>query len=276
MIHESYFHTDDEYYFMIHSELLSSRPTLLFIHGLGDAHMHYRAYLDSDLINHYNLLIPDLLGHGKSSAAQDYSFQHQVKGIEQHIDYLQKTLEIKLSDFILIAHSMGGIHATLLCESNLQKSIKAFINVEGSITQFGSFIAEDMVKTLKKESFMQWYDHFKQKKIYETLALEYVSIRPYYAGLECCHPDAFLKNALQMYEMSKALAGKYTNMIGKKYAKLMIPKIYCYGDSLCKETLAFLNEYDLASRHFPAKNHFLLSECLDEFIVFIHHYVKSL
>lgn len=276
MIHESYFHTGNESYFMIHSELVSSRPTLLFIHGLGDSHIYCQPYLNSNLIDHYNILILDLLGYGKSSASEDYSFEHQVRGIEEHINYLQKTWDLQFSDFILVAHSMGGIHATLLCESSLRKHIKAFINVEGSITQFGSFIAENMVNSIKKESFSEWYDNFKQKKIYETLGLQYPSIRPYYAALEFCNPEAFFKNASQMYEISKALTGKYTNIIGKKYAELVIPKIYCYGDSMCTETIEFLNEHHLESHHFPSKNHFLLSECFNEFIAFIDNYCKSL
>lgn len=275
MIHESYFHTDNECYFMLHSELKPASPVLLFIHGLGDSSVSYRHYLSSDLSNNYNILIPDLLGHGKSSAAQDYSFQHQVQGIERHIDHLQQTLNCSFSNIILIAHSMGGIHATMLCQSKLKKSIKAFINVEGSITQFGSFVADSMVRAVAEEGFAKWYAQFKQKKIYEGLARQFISIRPYYAGLEFCSPDAFLQNGTQMHQMGRALTGKYTHITGKEYAELTIPRIYCYGDSMCKETMEFLQEHHLGSRYFSCKNHFLLSECVDEFVVFIHDYARA-
>lgn len=271
--YESYFPIKDECYFMSHSELKASRPTLLFIHGLGDSHIDYRSYLNSNLAQHYNILIPDLLGHGKSSSSQNYRFEHQIQGIEKHIDFLQKTHGEPISNFVLIAHSMGGIHATLLCESNLKQQIKAFINVEGSITQFGSFIAENMIASIENESFSSWYEQFKQAKIYANLALQNSSIRPYYASLEFCNPEAFFKNATEMYKMGHQLAGKYTNIIGLKYSELTLPKIYCYGDSMCKETLEFLNEHHLASRYFSCKNHFLLSECLEEFVTFIQNYV---
>jgi len=79
-----------------------------------------------------------------------------------------------------------------------------------------------------------------------------------------------------MYEMSRALNGKYTHVIGKKYAELDLPKIYCYGDSLAKETLDFLNEHTLASQYFFCKTHFLLSECSDQFISFLTGYLKKL
>lgn len=276
MMHESYFYIGDECYFMAHSELKLSRPTLLFLHGLGDSGISYRPYLYSDLIKNYNILIPDLLGCGKSSSAKDYDFNHQVQGIEQHIKYLKENSGIKFSNFILIAHSMGSIHATLLCQSEFKRMVKAFINVEGSITQYGSFIAEEMMNALKSHNFIKWYDHFKQKIIYEKLAAQFSSIRPYYASLEFCRPEAFIKNAMQMYEMSKALLGKYTHLIGKKYADLAIPSVYCYGDTMCKETIEFLQEYNLKSRYFLCKNHFLLSECMGEFVCFIDDYVRRL
>ncbi len=276
MINESYFYTENECYFMIHSpELRSSRPTILFVHGLGDSHIDYLPYLKSSLIEHYNILIPDLLGHGKSSASSDYCFEHQVQGIENHIIYLQKIKNVQLANFILVAHSMGGIHATLLCESAMKKSIKTLINVEGSITQFGSFIAEKLVQAVNEQRFSAWFDDFKQKKIYEGLAQQFIAVRPYYASLEFCHPETFLKNGTQMYQMGRELSGKYTHLIGKKYAELTIPRIYCYGDFICKETIEFLKEHQLKSCYFSCKNHFLLSECVDEFVIFIDRYIKE-
>lgn len=275
MLYESYFQVENECYFMTHSDLKTSRPTLLFIHGLGDSGINYHSYLNSNLSKHYNMLIPDLLGCGKSSASVDYSFHHQVQGIERHIQYLQKIMNTQFSDFVLVAHSMGGIHATMLCESNLKRQIKAFINVEGSITQFGSFIAESMMNAIKEADFTTWYHDFKQNKIYEKLAQQFILIRPYYASLEFCHPDAFLNNARQMYEMSRELTGKYTHVIGKRYTELTIPRIYCYGDTMCQETIDFLKENNLETQYFPCQNHFLLAECADDFIAFIDEYVKK-
>lgn len=276
MIQESYLHLGDECYFMVHSELMASRPTLLFLHGLGDAHLHYRSYLTSELIKHYNILVPDLLGYGKSSASEDYRIERQVKGIEQQIHHLQKTSGVSLSNFILIAHSMGGIHATLLCKSAFKNAVKAFINIEGSVTQFSSFISKSVATRKKEESFSEWFNAFKQQKIYENLGLKYPCMRSYYAALEFCQPEAFLKNALEIYEMSNAGTGPYTHIIGKAYAELTIPRIYCYGDSMCEETLAFLSQNQLASRYFSGKTHFILDECFNEFVIFIHEYVKSL
>lgn len=259
MTQESYFTLADETYFMAHSELASSRATLLFIHGLGDSHIDYMQYLSSDLINHFNVLIPDLLGCGSSSSGSDYSFQHQAEGIIQHLNFLQATTKIKFNDIILIAHSMGGIHATLLCESAIKNSINGFINIEGSVTQYGSFISENMIEALKTRSFDDWFTELKNN----------INIEPYKASLEFCNPEAFHQNAAEMYALCHASTGKFTNIIGKKFASLDINKVYGYGDFICKETLEFLKENNVPLHYFPAKTHFVLSECPDEVVNFI-------
>ncbi len=259
MIQESYFSLADETYFMAHSELASSRPTLLFIHGLGDSHIDYLPYLSSALINHFNVLIPDLLGYGSSSSGRDYSFQHQTQGIVHHLDFLQATTKIKFNNIILIAHSMGGIHGTLLCESDIKNQIKGFMNVEGSVTQYGSFISQNMVEALKTRRFDDWFAEFKSN----------IHFRPYSASLEFCNPEAFHQNAAEMYHICHASTGKFTNSMGKKFVCLNVRKVYCYGDFTCKETLEFLNENNVPLYYIPAKTHFVLSECPSDVINFI-------
>lgn len=262
MTHESYFSLANETYFMIHSDLLSSRPTLLFIHGLGDSHLNYLRYLSSDLTEQFNVLIPDLLGYGKSSSASDYSFKHQIEGIIRHLDFLQHQAKVRFDNIILVAHSMGGIHATLLCESAIKNSIKGFINVEGSVTQYGSFISQNMIEALKTRCFDDWFAEFKR----------HIDYSPYEASLEFCSPDAFHQNATEMYNICHASTGKFTNSAGKKFICLDVRKVYCYGDFTCKETLEFLNDNHVPLQYSPAKTHFVLSECPDAMIVFIKQF----
>ncbi len=260
---------------MAHSVLKSNRPTLLFIHGLGDSSISYDNFLRSQQLSDFNLLIPDLLGHGRSSEASDYSFQHQTNGIIQQLNYLQNKLNSKLTNLILVAHSMGSIHATLLCESSLKQHIKGFINVEGSITQYGSFVSESAVKAVDENRFSSWLNEFKQTTIYQKSAAS-LPLRRYYASLLFCNDDAFLQNAAEMRALSLSLPGKFSHLIGKKYAELALPRIYCYGDTLAKETLNFLDENKLDKKHFPCPNHFVMTECETDFIFFLKEYVKTI
>jgi pimeloyl-ACP methyl ester carboxylesterase len=262
MMLESYFSLADETYFMVHSKLVSSHPTLLFIHGLGDSHINYLQYLSSDLSDHFNILIPDLLGYGKSSSARDYSFQHQTQGILRHLNFLEDKTKIKFNNIILVAHSMGGIHATLLCESPIKNVIKGFINVEGSVTQYGSFVSQNMMESLKTRTFSDWFSEFKKS----------IHFRPYYASLAFCHPEAFRQNAEEMYHICHASSGKFTNSIGNQFANLSVRKVYCYGDFTCKETLEFLHENNVPIHYISANTHFVLAECPNDVIKFIKNF----
>lgn len=255
---------------MVTSKLTSEKVTLLFMHGLGDSSVSYQPFLKMDAMSEFNILIPDLLGYGRSSSGDDYSFQHQVNGIVDHILHLENSLHFDFKNIVLIAHSMGSIHATLICDSVLKNRINAFVNVEGSITQYGSFICET-VMSIAENDRMSWFDDFK-KTIYQE-GIKTISLRSYYASLQFCQPQAFFQNAIEMREQSLALHAKFSSIMGEKYAALSLPKIYCYGDSLAKETLKFLDENQLNSQYFPSPNHFLMSECKEEFAKFLKEYV---
>lgn len=270
---EFYFQSHNECLFLASSEITSQKVTLLFVHGLGDSSISYMPYLDMDTLSEFNILIPDLLGYGRSSSSDDYSFEHQVNGIVNQILNLESSLQIDLNNIVLIAHSMGSIHATLLCESILKNRIKAFVNVEGSITQYGSFISET-VMGIAENNRMSWFDNFKQS-IYPE-GIKTLSMRSYYASLLFCQPQAFIQNAIEMRELSIALHNEFSSIMGERYADLSLPKIYCYGDSLAKETLKFLDQNQLEKKYFPSPNHFLMSECKAQFSLFLRAYAVSL
>lgn len=261
MIFDSYLHTQENTPYLTHNELLPQHRTILIIHGLGDSSISYQEFLSSEKLKDFNILIPDLLGHGRSSNAQDYSFQHQVNGILQHINFLETQWDLYLNDFILITHSMGGIHGTLLCESELKEKIKYFINVEGSITQYGSFVSHQVAKINQKD-FINWFDNFKIETY--NLGKKFTEFKSYDASLQFCRTQAFLQNALEMYQMSVALPGKFTHLIGEKYKALTLPKIYCYGNSMCSETLDFLKENNLHAQHFNFPTHLFMPTAFEK------------
>lgn len=270
---DSYFYNNDCCYYLTHSELVSSRPTLLFIHGVGDSGISYRPFFSSDLLKNFNIIVPDLLGHGRSSRASDYSFKQQVEGIYNHFRFLTKQLNLNLDNIILVAHSMGSIHATLLCDTSLKKYIKGFVNVEGSITQYGAFVSEQVVIEEKNNNFLVWFNEFKQK-IYQQ-GNSSTALRAYYSSLMYCRSLAFLQNCLEMRQLSLELPGKFSHRMGQRYIELGIPKIYCYGDTICKETLDFLNEKKLNTKHFAANSHFVMIDCFSEFAKFLQGYIRS-
>jgi pimeloyl-ACP methyl ester carboxylesterase len=81
-------------------------------------------------LRRYNLVAPDNVGYGRSSPAHngDYSFDAQLNRLQELVDRLQ------LCDVTLIGHSLGGILATLWCQSDASRSLHRLVNIEGSVT----------------------------------------------------------------------------------------------------------------------------------------------
>ncbi len=87
----------------------SSRPTVLLIHGAGQSIATWKFQLDL-LKNHpdFNLIAPDLPGHGQSEGEGFRSISEYKEFIKKFIDTLG------LDDLIPVGHSMGGGAAMLL------------------------------------------------------------------------------------------------------------------------------------------------------------------
>lgn len=193
---ESYFVHGKDCGYLGHSALRADRPTILILHGLGDSSLSYHAFFSEKLLENYNILIPDLLGYGKSSSCGDYRFATQIDFIIKHVNYLAQQFNIDFSNIFLLSHSMGGILGALLCYSVLKNKIAGFINVEGSVTQYGAFISSQVAKAVEDNYFDSWFVEFKDK-IYLDFGNKFATYRQYYASLLFCAEEAFKQNGLR-------------------------------------------------------------------------------
>jgi pimeloyl-ACP methyl ester carboxylesterase len=105
------------------------RETILFIHGVGGSKKYLLPALDYPELTSYNVLIPDLVGHGDSSTPKNFSFSMDDQAKILH--RLLKKLEIR-DKLILIAHSMGGPICISLAEM-LGDRIAGIVYAEGNI-----------------------------------------------------------------------------------------------------------------------------------------------
>ena len=80
--------------------------TALLIHGLGSSSSTWRD-LSKDLFKSgYNIIAPDLFGHGRSPHSETYSLQEWVNSI----------LTLNIKPDLIVGHSMGGLIASLVQE----------------------------------------------------------------------------------------------------------------------------------------------------------------
>ena len=100
-------------------------PALLLIHGYTDSSRSYAGL--SAMLPGFNLVIPDLPGHGASSARQQTGITGYACDIETLIDHLG------LERLIIVGHSMGGMIATELA-AKLGDRVEALVILASSLT----------------------------------------------------------------------------------------------------------------------------------------------
>ena len=84
-MHESYVNVNGGQLYVRHTEIDQTKKTVLFLHGLGESGLSFSEAFEEFDPDDYNIVVPDLLGYGRSSAANgdDYSFEAQLERIWQ-------------------------------------------------------------------------------------------------------------------------------------------------------------------------------------------------
>jgi pimeloyl-ACP methyl ester carboxylesterase len=272
---ESHLKIDEDFVYLRHSSIARGRTTILFVHGLGESGLCFQEVFQAPLFADYNLLVPDLVGYGRSSASAtcDYSFDAQVRRLVEVVE------QMGIGELVVVGHSLGGDLGTLFCASDRAGRVQKFVNIEGDLTQHDLIISSQAAKAHQEGRFEDWFHHdFVYGMVYKEWARRHgESCRRYYASLRFSRPDAFLTNALELCRKSRALPGKYQSEIGAEYCGLSIPKIFCFGEESLgdSETLDFLEEKGLDWKSFEGGGHWVMIDRQDAFYPYLHDFISS-
>ncbi len=101
---ETVIYFDDGWFFVRHARLHRNLPVILFIHGLGESGMSFNEAFESPDLEGFGIVVPDLLGYGRSTQAfdGDYRIAAQTRRLWRLADNLG------IDSFSIIGHSMGG------------------------------------------------------------------------------------------------------------------------------------------------------------------------
>lgn len=265
---ERYMHLDGEWLFLRHSEIRPNRPTILFVHGLGESSLCFREAFDLLHGLDCNLVAPDNVGYGRSSVARDgdYSFRAQIARLANLAS------QLGLQRLTLVGHSLGGMLATDWSKLDRSGVVERLVNIEGNLTPADASSSKMALEAYQATGgdFDQWCHWFRndfmERHILGQYGPTWESCRRYYASLWFCRPEAFYANAREIQEQSQPVAGTPACANGETYTSLPLPKLYCWGGKHLSETSQrFLSHAGLQNRAFQAAGHWPMVDCPEEF-----------
>lgn len=253
----------------------NGKPPLLFIHGIGESG---RCFFDAyGLLTDYSVIVPDLLGFGKSEKVKDdpdYSFSKQLGILGELIDYFD------LRDIIIVGHSYGGVLGTFMCGDDEKRRIKKFVNIEGCITRDTLVLSTNAVRALGQSNhdmpeFGKWLHEGGFKKIILE-DNESASTIKYFDSVIECDPEAFAQTAAELVRRTEGEDEIGNNEISLVYKGLELPRIFCAGTRpVMDSTKGFLSRNNLEWKEFNVVSHWLMLDRREEFYAFLDGYIKA-
>jgi len=259
--------------FYRHTNIDPNRQTLLCIHGLGDSGLAFLESFYEPNLKAYNIIVPDLLGYGKSSPASDndYCFHAQITRLYQLLDSLD------IMKFSLIGHSMGGDIGTLMCANDEQDRIRAFVNIEGDLTQGDRFITNLTLTAEKAGDFGHWLRHCYIDEIVPGMLKSCdLARRRYQASLRLCRPETFLQNAKEIYALNKNQTFRKHGKIALIFDSLPIRKVFYWGDkSLSTQSIRYLRNKSYAYPPFEGSFHWIMLDNRSKFYAALSRFLQD-
>lgn len=116
----------------------------------------FDALREQDFLKSYFVLSLDFLGFGKSSHEDNlnYTLEEQCEAVIQVLEHL------RIKNFILVGHSVGGMVGTLLLD-RLKNQISGFINLEGNLLFEHCGASRLIIEKYTEEEFVEFgFDGF--------------------------------------------------------------------------------------------------------------------
>ncbi|MHA1975463.1 MAG: alpha/beta fold hydrolase [Candidatus Hodarchaeales archaeon] len=185
-------------------------PYIVFIHGFGSSKEFFRFAFEDPSLNDYSLISLDLIGFGKSTKHERFSYEMS----NQASIVLQVLNQLEVKSFHLCAHSMGGLVAMEIINQSPPQTL-SFINLEGNLT------LDDCFVTAKILDYP--YDTFltSGRREFEQNLTDYPS---YLNEFQKASSNALYKSAEDTVKLSS------NSRILEDFLDLSIKKIFIYGE----------------------------------------------
>lgn len=258
--------------FVRHTDIEPHRRTIVCIHGLGESGRCFDEIFDMPLARSANIIVPDCIGFGDSSAADNgaYDFTSQVLRIWQCADSLG------IEQFAVVGHSVGGDLAVMCASVDKWHAVTACVNIEGDITQYDDFITRLAVQALREGRFDTWFtDEFIEKTVRQDWGIQSAACRRYYTALKQCQSEAFTSYVRELMQRKVSAPGSYTSELGWMYYNLSIPKTFYCGGTIDPRSLDFCRENGCAVTQYDQAGHWVMIDAADKFYSDLETFLDS-
>lgn len=147
----------------------SGKP-LLLLHGFTGSGLTWEPFI-AELSGRHRLIMPDLIGHGRSDAPADparYSIEHCVD------DLLALLGQLGVDRFDLLGYSMGGrvaLHLTLAAPARVQRLVleSASPGIDDPSERVARVTADDsLAQMIEREGLAAFVDHWERIPLFAS------------------------------------------------------------------------------------------------------------
>jgi len=189
-------------------------PTILYVHGLGCSKADFMEMTSVPELQSFRLVCADHPGCGDSSSDENHSLN-----IDAVVELVENFVErLRLTRFLLVGGSMGGLVALLYAERNPNR-ITGFVNVEGNLAPEDCMFSRLVVPHA--------YAHFEGvvfPQIKKALGAKAGrGFAQHIRVLERANPRAYYDYAFQTVEYSD-----HGNLL-ERFLSLPVPICFLYG-----------------------------------------------
>ncbi|MBI2144315.1 alpha/beta hydrolase [Candidatus Woesearchaeota archaeon] len=232
---------------------------ILFIHGLGCNKEFFDDAFSFPQFGGFSLLSIDLVGFGRSSKPQDFSYS--MEGQAEACRLLLGGL--KPTRIHIVAHSMGAAVGLLLAEK-IQGTLASFVNVEGNLTGEDCGFISRRIASVPFENFKTLL--ISQLKG-EIAKLPGKGNQLWSSQIGKSDPLAFYQSARSLVEWSDS------GQLLERFRSLAARKAYVYGEDSRISALHKLGRIPLIK--IPKSGHFVMADNPNEFYARLAEFIEG-
>lgn len=147
------------------SPLTQGRPKLMLVHGITSSNAMWSVNLDT-LGAHFDLIVPDLIGHGRSTTKwQGNSVDEQV----QHLALILDSLGVQEPVYV-VGNSYGGAIAANFAEQHPHR-VRALVIYDGPASDYTAAIADSVARSVGAKDITALFTPTNEDEQYRLLSM---------------------------------------------------------------------------------------------------------